>query len=262
MSRSNTTEFINKAIAMTQEACDASAGASAELARAFYNEISSKLDRRTIADPTTSRNPEATENAVRSVGNPESDDRFDRIINRCCERASYEGKRAAGNTVTRSATSDPSRVKFARAPIGLETCDFCIMPVPRGFVYASAKTAGQFNHYHANCRCMTVPSFSGIEDIEGYSPSNLIGSKQNGAISGAHNDDSDPYFKKRLEHAGRYYESVKKKDRNLEIKSISENSGVDAEQVEKALKHLFVNRHQLDNGFKRFAPNCDISQSW
>lgn len=170
MSRSNTAEFINKAIAMTQEACDASAGASAELARAFHNEISSKLDRRTIADPTTSRSPEATENAVRSVGNPESDDRFDRVINRCCDRTSYEGRRAAGNTITRSARAFPGKVKFARVPMGFETCGLCATLASRGFVYASAKTAGQFDHYHPNCRCMAVPSISGFEDIDGYDP--------------------------------------------------------------------------------------------
>ncbi len=58
-------------------------------------------------------------------------------------------------------------VRFARVPRGGETCTFCIMLASRGFVYWSRETAGEFNHYHRNCRCLVVPD-DGSGEVEGY----------------------------------------------------------------------------------------------
>jgi hypothetical protein len=41
------------------------------------------------------------------------------------------------------------------------------MLASRGFDYRSAKTAGEGNHYHKNCRCKVIPGFDGME-VEGY----------------------------------------------------------------------------------------------
>ncbi len=60
-------------------------------------------------------------------------------------------------------------VRFARIPQGGETCTFCAMLASRGFVYWSRETAGEFNHYHAHCRCLVVPD-DGSGEVEGYDP--------------------------------------------------------------------------------------------
>lgn len=60
-------------------------------------------------------------------------------------------------------------VRFARIPQGGETCTFCAMLASRGFVYWSRETAGEFNHYHAHCRCLIVPD-DGSGKVEGYDP--------------------------------------------------------------------------------------------
>lgn len=60
-------------------------------------------------------------------------------------------------------------LRYARVPMGGETCTFCAMLASRGFVYRSAELAGEGNHYHPHCRCKVVPGFDGME-VEGYDP--------------------------------------------------------------------------------------------
>lgn len=60
-------------------------------------------------------------------------------------------------------------VRFARVPQGGDTCTFCAMLASRGFVYWSRETAGEFDHYHRNCRCLVVPD-DGSGEVEGYDP--------------------------------------------------------------------------------------------
>ena len=62
-----------------------------------------------------------------------------------------------------------NKLRYARVPMGGETCTFCMMLASRGFVYHSAQTAGEGNHYHHDCRCKAVPGFDGIK-VEGYDP--------------------------------------------------------------------------------------------
>lgn len=65
--------------------------------------------------------------------------------------------------------SGSGAIRFARVPQGGDTCTFCAMLASRGFVYWTRKTAGEFNHYHANCRCLVVPD-DGSGEVEGYDP--------------------------------------------------------------------------------------------
>lgn len=57
-------------------------------------------------------------------------------------------------------------VKFARVPVG-PTCPFCIMLASRGFVYATAKTAGELGQYHDRCNCRILAGYEGMQ-VEGY----------------------------------------------------------------------------------------------
>lgn len=82
-------------------------------------------------------------------------------------------RRRANETMRKNAARDGLR--YARVPMGAETCTFCIMLASRGFVYHSeAKAGGEGNHYHSNCRCKVIPGFPDAE-VEGYDPDALYG---------------------------------------------------------------------------------------
>ena len=85
----------------------------------------------------------------------------------CGSKASDQVSRRANQTMRINAKRDGLR--FARVPMGGETCTFCAMLASRGFVYRSAKTAGEGNHYHKHCRCKVIPGFDGM-GVEGYDP--------------------------------------------------------------------------------------------
>ncbi len=89
------------------------------------------------------------------------------FIHACGSKASDQVARRANQTMRLNAKRDGLR--YARVPMGGETCSFCAMLASRGFDYRSAKTAGEGNHYHKNCRCKVIPGFGGME-VEGYDP--------------------------------------------------------------------------------------------
>lgn len=53
--------------------------------------------------------------------------------------------------------SDRRGVTFARVPVG-DTCSWCLMLASRGFVYTSAKNAGEMRQFHDWDDCLIVPS--------------------------------------------------------------------------------------------------------
>lgn len=120
------------------------------------------------------REPIATEKAVRAIvqdivdGKPK-----ETVIGKLVSRVDFEIKRSAGECVYRNGKRDPLKPRFARVPSGSETCSFCIMLASRGFVYRTKETAGEGNHYHANCDCRIVPGFDGETTVAGYDPDTL-----------------------------------------------------------------------------------------
>lgn len=166
-------ELRDAAASALDAACSGACGSSAALAAAFYDAVRAEagVASRFSASADGARSPEATEAAVRalvqSVADTGDASSFARSV---AARADYEVKRSAGECVLRNALRDPAKPRYARVPSGSETCGFCIMLASRGFVYRSAKTAGQAGHYHANCDCRIVPGFEGAESVEGYDP--------------------------------------------------------------------------------------------
>ena len=57
--------------------------------------------------------------------------------------------------------------------------------------------------------------------------------KIKGAIYGAWNDENDPYQMKRDEHAVKFYEAVRKRNKVLEIEVIAKNTGFSKIDIEK-----------------------------
>lgn len=60
------------------------------------------------------------------------------------------------------------KVRYARVPVGAETCTFCAMLASRGFSYWSAKSAGHADH--RGCDCLVVPGIPNQTKVDGYDP--------------------------------------------------------------------------------------------
>lgn len=96
----------------------------------------------------------------------------ERKLAQLVERSVKEGARS---TVLANALRDPKAQRFARVPAGAETCAFCHMLASRGWVYATAESAGKAKKtggsFHPGCDCQIVPAFgSKPPHIEGYDP--------------------------------------------------------------------------------------------
>lgn len=100
------------------------------------------------------------------------------VANIVISRALYDMRRSYGQTMTGNAKRDPARPKFARVPSATKSyrdgCPFCRMLASRGFVYWSKQTAGEFDHYHADCQCAVVAQFDKNPKVEGYDPEKYL----------------------------------------------------------------------------------------
>lgn len=89
------------------------------------------------------------------------------FVSMVSKTAQGQVSRRANQTMRVNAKRDGHRC--ARVPMGGETCTFCAMLASRGFVYRSAKLAGEGDHFHPNCRCKVIPEF-GSMSVQGYDP--------------------------------------------------------------------------------------------
>lgn len=138
---------------------DATVGTSGKLKKAV---VSVKTDRDKCAD------------CVRSLALHLFKGEAEKFISKVCDNGEYHVRRAANDTMLFNAGKDAKNgVKYARVPVGVETCAFCVMLAGRGFVYHSKKTAGQSSHYHLHCDCKIVCGFDG-DTVEGYDPDDYL----------------------------------------------------------------------------------------
>ena len=80
-------------------------------------------------------------------------------------------------------SADSNNRAYARVPTGSDTCAFCIMLASRGFVYSSAKSAGELSKFHGDCDCAIVAEDGVVP--EGYDPDELYEKYQNAHVSGS-----------------------------------------------------------------------------
>ncbi len=146
--------------------------------------------------------------------------------------------RRANETVISNARRDrKSGVRFARVPMGSETCDFCTMLASRGFVYHSDKTAGEFDHFHASCRCKVVPGFptmeryvkNGVRVSRGLDPS----------VEGYEPDRYFDMWKHPEKYAGAYAERKPAKWTEAKERCVSNPDAVESRGYKEALASLF-----------------------
>lgn len=167
---SNMTEAATEIVGIMEQYCGVSADAAARIAAAFYEGMSVyQTGQEYDAETISGHIPEATERATRGIFEKAVQGDVKGMTDQLLGRLDYEVKKAAGETVMGNTERDKRDVRYARVPGGGETCDFCIMLASRGFVYKSAASAGELNHYHAHCRCRIVPGFEGAT-VEGYDP--------------------------------------------------------------------------------------------
>ena len=137
-----------------------------------------------------------------------------------------------------------------------------------------------------NCRCTLVAAVEGFETDDAKRASKLPKgmtyeewksgkaaggtafregrneARESGAVSGALRNSNDPDGKKRREHAARYYEAVRRRDKSAEVAAVAKNAGSDLETVTAAYDHIFIDEHDLAGGHERFAPDYYMAQSW
>ena len=92
--------------------------------------------------------------------------------------------------------------------------------------------------------------------IEGKDGAKRRISGATGGISGALKPDSQ----RAQEHAERYYESVR--HMTNDTKRISEATGIKKDKIDKIKIHIFVQKHNLIDGYKRFDPSYGMALSW
>ena len=116
------------------------------------------------------RDPQATYGSVKafmvSVVKQRAADMF---VAACARRVDYEVRRATNMCVAHNARRDPEKPRYARVPMGGDTCGFCLMLASFGFSWRDAEAA---SHCHDNCDCRVVPSF-GEGSIKGYNPKGM-----------------------------------------------------------------------------------------
>lgn len=136
----------------------------------FYDGVVGERGRLNPARMPEAVSYKACDDSIRALAGLLFDGELDRFIEKVCDNAENGIRSYANETVMRNAKRDSRNgVRYARVPVGMETCAFCIMLASRGFVYHSRKSAGDNGHMHPHCDCKIVPGFEG-DTVEGYDP--------------------------------------------------------------------------------------------
>lgn len=170
---SDITDLREKVIAELDPILEAATDYAAAYAASTYDQIREQATGDSLgAESHSGRDPKATEGAIRAFIQSVVDGDYSYFENDLAERADYEIKRAAAESILHNARRDPLKPRYARVPTGAETCSFCLMLASRGFVYHSKESAGALNHWHPNCDCRIIPGFDGMK-VQGYNPDEL-----------------------------------------------------------------------------------------
>ncbi len=153
-------------------ACRAASQASAEYAAQFYRGMSILQTGRDFdARALSAYDAQATLVAVRGIYRQAriDDDEYDEelLARLLADRVEFEANRSSKVGVWRSGRADSREVRYARVPVGAETCAWCLMTAGLGYWFMTDEAA---SHTHAHCDCVIVPAIGGIHDvvIEGY----------------------------------------------------------------------------------------------
>jgi hypothetical protein len=125
-------------------------GQAAALAAAEYFEATTGYTARTAA--LTSH--EAVQGSVRYLAGGFWTPARERAFQQIAASLARHSLQAGRSTVAESAARN--QITYARAPAP-DACDFCVMLSSRGATYGSARSAGEGNQWHDDCRCVIEP---------------------------------------------------------------------------------------------------------
>lgn len=147
---------------------ESGAGAATKVAGLFYRGMS-MLQTGEDFDPLDQfeYDQDAADVALAGMYN-QADGDMDMLQRLISERVSFEVNRAAKVGVWRNGQYDSRDVRYARVPVGVETCAWCLMTAGLGFWYMTEEAA---SHTHFHCDCQIIPSIGGTDmRIRGYDP--------------------------------------------------------------------------------------------
>lgn len=85
---------------------------------------------------------------------------------------------------------------------------------------------------------------------------------QGGALNGALNNKNDPNGQRRDSHAKLYYREIINNGKESFAAKISRNTGFSYKFVESVFEHVFINRHFLYDGYRKFDSSYDMAVSF
>ena len=151
-------------------------------------------------------------------------------------------------------------------------CEECEGVNGSTFRFKDMQVGVNFPPLHPYCRCQIAPA---VDDWDAWQQKQEeLGQRQaektlerisdaRGAVSGALYSDEEGNHDRMEQHAIRYYDAVRSRDRTEEITKVTNNSGVSRDIVEDAYQHIFYDLHLNYFGeYTRFAPDYDMAVSW
>ena len=151
-------------------------------------------------------------------------------------------------------------------------CEECEGVNGSTFRFEDMQVGVNFPPLHPYCRCQIAPA---VDDWDAWQQKQEeLGQRQaektlerisdaRGAVSGALYSDEEGNHDRMEQHAIRYYDAVRSRDRTEEITKVTNNSGVSRDIVEDAYQHIFYDLHLNYFGeYTRFAPDYDMAVSW
>lgn len=151
-------------------------------------------------------------------------------------------------------------------------CEECEGVNGSTFRFDDMQVGVNFPPLHPYCRCQIAPA---VDDWDAWQQKQEeLGQRQaektlerisgaRGAVSGALYSDEVSNHSRMEQHAIRYYDAVRSRDRTEEITKVTNNSGVSRDIVEDAYQHIFYDIHlNDDNELTRFDPDYYMAVSW
>lgn len=153
-------------------ACRAASQASSEYAAQFYRGMSilqtgNDYDARAYSPYDRKAVEVALKGIYRQARDADGALDEEKLARLLSDRIDYEVNRASKVGVWRNGQVDSRDVRYARVPVGAETCAWCLMTAGLGFWFMTEEAA---SHTHAHCDCAIIPEIGGIHDvhIDGY----------------------------------------------------------------------------------------------
>lgn len=130
-----------------------------------------------------------------------------------------------------------------------------------------AKPGDNIPIWHPNCRCTVAAYYDYANDKSNMKIKSYGAHNEYGAL----NEVNDPKGEKREIHAKKYYESIRKRNAEREIKRVFNNvkdEGFKEEDIEIVFNHIFIKKHYLrvegkdEFAYMNFDPSYDMAESW